>query len=109
MSTKNNLKAKEELSRDQEYQKLFAKAVKAYNKREYKESYCSFQSVAYRYKIERTKLAYDAKYFLGIHLMTGLGVSKNPKEARNLFKEVSTSDSKYKEATREQLNNLSLI
>ncbi|CAG8458937.1 29058_t:CDS:2 [Gigaspora margarita] len=71
MSTKNNLKAKEKLSREQEYQKLFAKAIKAYNKKEYKESYW-------------------------------LGVSKNPKEARNLLKEVSTSDSKYKEAAREQ-------
>ncbi|CAG8822838.1 2154_t:CDS:1, partial [Racocetra fulgida] len=76
-----------ETSREEEYKSLFDYAVSAYNKKEFKTSYCSFHSVAYGYKIENTELAYNAKYFLAIHLLNGLGISKNSKEALNLFEE----------------------
>ncbi|CAG8830936.1 44221_t:CDS:2, partial [Gigaspora margarita] len=75
----------------------------------YKTSYCSFQSVAYGYKIENTQLAYNAKYFLAIHLLNGLGITKDPIKAHNLFKEVSTSNSKYKEAAKHEMNFMEQI
>ncbi|CAG8781056.1 10291_t:CDS:1, partial [Racocetra persica] len=78
------------LSREQEYQTLFNIALQVYKKKDFKTSYCSFQSIVYRYNIEETKLAYDAKYYLAIYLMNRFGVSKNQNEARSLLKEVST-------------------
>ncbi|RIB01663.1 hypothetical protein C2G38_2230120 [Gigaspora rosea] len=55
--------------------------IRAYNSCDFKKYYNSFQSVAFGYKIENTELAYDAKYVLAIHLMNGLGISKNPNKA----------------------------
>ncbi|CAG8840926.1 8530_t:CDS:1, partial [Gigaspora margarita] len=85
-----------EPSREQEFKKLFKGAIEAYKRHEFKTFYNSFQSVAFEHKMENTELAFDAKYFLAIHLIYGFGVSKNPNEALRLFKEVSESNSKHK-------------
>ncbi|CAG8719254.1 6040_t:CDS:1 [Gigaspora margarita] len=102
MSSKKKLK---ELSREQEFKKLFKGAIEAYKSHEFKTSYNSFQSVTFGHKIENTKLAFDAKYFLAIHLMYGFGVSKNPNKALRLFKEVSKSNSKHKNEAKKCLKN----
>ncbi|CAG8839157.1 16554_t:CDS:1, partial [Gigaspora margarita] len=93
------------LSYEQEFKKLFNGAIEAYKRHEFKTSYNSFQSVTFGHKIENTELAFNAKYFLAIHLMYGLGVSKNPNEALRLFKEVSESNSKHKNDAKEHLKN----
>ncbi|KAF0400567.1 hypothetical protein F8M41_009548 [Gigaspora margarita] len=96
---------KKDPNSEQEYKKLFKGATKTYKSKKFKTSYNSYHSVTFGYKIQNTELAYDAKYFLAIHLMNGLGVSKNPNEALGLFKEVSESNSKYKNEARNILNN----
>ena len=84
MSSKKKLKEpsrEQETSREQEFKGLFNRAIKAYKIEDFKTSYNSFQSVAFGHKIENTELAFDAKYFLAIHLMYGFGVSKNTNKA----------------------------
>ncbi|CAG8823575.1 19723_t:CDS:1, partial [Racocetra persica] len=97
-------KKPDEPSCEQEFKKLFKRAIKAYESQEFKTSYNSFQSVAFGPKIENTVLAFDAKYFLAIHLMFGLGVSQNPNAALRLFNEVSKSNSKYKNEAKERFD-----
>ncbi|CAG8766686.1 18658_t:CDS:1, partial [Racocetra persica] len=43
-----------------------------------------------------------------IYLLNELGISKNPKEALNLFEEVSKSNSKYKDSAREVTEQLKI-
>ncbi|CAG8717016.1 16604_t:CDS:1, partial [Racocetra persica] len=74
---------------------LFNFAKEVFLKNDYETSYNSFKSVANGYNIE---LANNAKYFMAIHLINGLGVKQNSNEACRLFKEVFTSNSKYNEA-----------
>ncbi|CAG8488129.1 15914_t:CDS:2 [Gigaspora margarita] len=76
-------------SREKEYQGLYKSAIRAFINKDYKQSYCSFKSVAYAYKMDRTVLANDAKYFLAIHFLNGFGIEKNLAEAYTLFGDVS--------------------
>ncbi|CAG8804737.1 13337_t:CDS:1 [Dentiscutata erythropus] len=91
------------LERYNHFKKLYDNAIKKYKIEEYKSSYCSFDSVANGYRFENEELAYDAKYYLALHFLIGLGITKNLDKAQNLFKEVFTSSSKYKERAKQKL------